>query len=264
MNKNLKKFISFFWNFIPYKQFFFNIFAYLFYKKGNCIFSQEGEDLILSRLFYIINDNHNIKDGFYIDIGAHHPYRYSNTYLFYKKGWHGINIDALPGSMKSFNRLRKRDINIECGVGKKTEVKKFFVFNDPAVNTFNEKLALERSNQYNRSLKITKIVDVPTLPLSEILNKYLPQTNGKRQKIDFLSIDGEGLDFDILQSNDWEAYRPTIIVIEAVRIGIGVGEQAISIEDLSSGPIVRYMNSLDYVFYCKTIYSVFFIDKSFL
>lgn len=211
------------------------------------------------RLFYIINDNHYIKDGFYVDIGAHHPYRYSNTYLLYKKGWHGINIDATPGSMKSFNRLRKRDINIECGIGIKTEVKKFFVFNDPAFNTFNEKLALERSNQYNRSLEITKIINILILPLTEVLTNNLPQTNGKRQKIDFLNIDIEGLDFDILQSNDWEAYRPIIVCIE-----MRVSEQAISIEDLLSDSMVRYMNSLDYVFYCKTIYSFFFIDKSFL
>lgn len=73
-------------------------------------YSQEGEDLLLSR---ILGDK---KDGFYVDVGAHHPFRFSNTYLLYKQGWRGINIDAMPGSMKLFNRFRPRDINIECGV----------------------------------------------------------------------------------------------------------------------------------------------------
>ena len=74
-------------------------------------YSQEGEDLLLRRIF------EHQKNGFYVDVGAHHPFRFSNTYLLYKCGWRGINIDAMPGSMRLFRRFRARDINIECGVG---------------------------------------------------------------------------------------------------------------------------------------------------
>ena len=56
------------------------------------------------------------KSGFYVDIGAYAPKQFSNTYSFYKKGWHGINIDAAPGSMKIFQRVRSRDINIEAAI----------------------------------------------------------------------------------------------------------------------------------------------------
>ena len=76
----------------------------------NDSYSQEGEDLIINRLI------DSKKNGFYIDIGAHHPFRFSNTYKFYKMGWNGINIDAMPGSMKLFREKRPRDINIECGI----------------------------------------------------------------------------------------------------------------------------------------------------
>jgi len=69
------------------------------------IYSQDGEDIILKEFFS------GKEKGFYVDIGAHHPLRLSNTYLFYKKGWSGINIDAMPGSMKIFNKKRRRDIN---------------------------------------------------------------------------------------------------------------------------------------------------------
>ena len=74
-------------------------------------YSQEGEDLLLRRIF------EHQKIGFYVDVGAHHPFRFSNTYLLYKRGWRGINIDAMPGSMRLFRKFRPRDTNIECGVG---------------------------------------------------------------------------------------------------------------------------------------------------
>src|SRR5829696_7661265 len=73
-------------------------------------YSQEGEDLILERIFL------EQKKGFYVDVGAHHPKRFSNTFLFYKLGWFGINIDAMPGSMSAFESARPRDINLEVAI----------------------------------------------------------------------------------------------------------------------------------------------------
>ncbi|MFT7246563.1 MAG: hypothetical protein ACI82A_003940, partial [Candidatus Azotimanducaceae bacterium] len=72
----------------------------------NRSWSQEGEDQILRRIF------EQQSTGFYVDVGAHHPKRFSNTFLFYKLGWQGINIDAMPGSMALFNRERSRDLNL--------------------------------------------------------------------------------------------------------------------------------------------------------
>ena len=77
---------------------------------SNISYSLQGEDMVLKELFADKNQ------GFYVDVGAHHPFRFSNTYLFYKKGWRGINIDAMPRSMELFDKFRPRDINIECGV----------------------------------------------------------------------------------------------------------------------------------------------------
>ena len=73
-------------------------------------YSQEGEDMILKRFF------EGKQRGFYVDVGSHHPKRFSNTYFFYKTGWRGINIDPMPGSMKLFDKIRTRDINLECGI----------------------------------------------------------------------------------------------------------------------------------------------------
>jgi hypothetical protein len=66
-------------------------------------------------------------DGFYIDIGAHHPKRFSMTQIFYKKGWSGINIDAMPGSMKEFYRTRVRDVNLEIAISKEEGELTFYV-----------------------------------------------------------------------------------------------------------------------------------------
>jgi hypothetical protein len=98
-------------------------------------FSQEGEDRLLDRYFG------NRPTGFYIDVGAHHPHRFSNTYLFYMRGWRGINIDAMPDSMKPFRSMRPRDINLEIGVGRTDSVAKFHIFSEPAFNTFDGDLA---------------------------------------------------------------------------------------------------------------------------
>src|SRR5581483_8094739 len=86
------------------------------------VYSQEGEDLLLARLF------DGQKKGFYVDVGAHHPFRFSNTYLLYLNGWRGINIDAMPGSMAAFRKLRPRDINIECMVSQDPRPLRFFQY----------------------------------------------------------------------------------------------------------------------------------------
>ena len=84
-------------------------------------YSQEGEDMILRRLF-------ERKDkGVYIDVGAHHPKKFSNTYYFYKKGWSGINLDAMPGSMLRFDKVRPRDLNIETAISDTKETLKYFI-----------------------------------------------------------------------------------------------------------------------------------------
>lgn len=101
-----------------------------FFQYGRNSYSQEGEDLILNRLFA------NKDKGFYIDIGAHHPYRFSNTYLFYLNGWTGINIDAMPGSMTPFKSKRPKDINLEVPILDKEGIMTYYQFNEPALNGF--------------------------------------------------------------------------------------------------------------------------------
>lgn len=172
-------------------------------------FSQEGEDLVLNRLFdYVFGQD----QGFYVDVGAHHPQRFSNTYFFYLKGWRGINIDAMPGSMKCFDKLRPYDINIEAAISNQIEHLTYYIFNEPALNSFSETLSISRDNDSNyfSEYHIVNKKQIKTQKLSKILDEHLPQG----QNIDFLNIDVEGLDYQVLLSNDWSRYKPKIILIE--------------------------------------------------
>lgn len=166
------------------------------------IYAQDGEDIILKE--YLSGK----ENGFYVDIGAHHPMRFSNTHLFYKKGWKGINIDAMPGSMKLFNKIRKRDVNLEIGISEKEDISTYYMFNEPGLNGFSKELSIERDSDKN--YKIIGKKEIKTFPLSIILDKYLQ----KNQKIDFMNIDVEGLDLQVLKSNNWDKYKPEFVLVE--------------------------------------------------
>jgi FkbM family methyltransferase len=172
------------------------------YDYHNLSFSQEGEDLILKRMF------EKQENGFYVDIGAHHPQRFSNTYYCYLKGWRGINIDAMPDSMKPFREIRPEDINIEAAISDSSEVLTFYIFNEPALNGFSKEISTSRDTISRYQITDTK--QIRTKTLSEVLDEHLPQDT----KIDFLSIDVEGLDYQVLLSNDWSKYRPKVILVE--------------------------------------------------
>jgi len=203
-------------------------------------YSQEGEDMILRRIF------EKQKTGFYIDIGAHHPKRFSNTYYFYKKEWRGINIDAMPGSMKLFRKMRPRDMNLEIAISNKKQELIYYIFNEAALNTFSKSSAKKRDGK--GKYKVCKEIKIKTLTLEEVLNNYL----SKNIEIDFLSIDVEGLDFQVLKSNNWYKYKPKVILIEALDF---------SFNNLKNSNICNFLIDKDYQLLAKTFNTLIFINK---
>jgi len=203
-------------------------------------YSQEGEDIILSRIF------EGQREGFYVDVGAHHPKRFSNTYIFYKRGWRGINIEPSPGSMRLFNKSRPRDINLECGVSDVAGELIYYIFDDTALNTFSEELA-NRNMQMGRRLikKITVIV----YTLADILSRHIKND----KKIDFINIDVESLDLRALQSNDWDRFRPKIILVESHNFVLS---------DPQKSKIYNYLSLLDYSLFAKTYNTLIFIERT--
>jgi len=180
----------------------------IFGKYSVLSYSQEGEDLILQELFM------HQQNGFFVDIGAHHPQRFSNTYLLYLKGWRGINIDAMPGSMNSFKKIRPKDINLEYAVSDIEEELTYYVFNEPALNGFSKELKEERDG--SKGYKVISEKLIKTRTLEWILDNYLPAG----QVIDLLTIDVEGLDMKVLLSNNWLTYKPIYLIIEDLNFDI--------------------------------------------
>lgn len=167
-------------------------------------YSQTGEDIVLNRIFS------KKKTGFYVDVGAYHPFHYSNTHLLYKQGWCGINIDPNPKSVKLFNRYRKRDTNICKGVSPREEVLPYYVFNHQSCNTFSEQ---QKNEMLHASyIKLIKTLPIQCSPLNRVLKTHLPSA----QQIDVLNVDVEGHDLEVLQSNDWEKTIPFVIVVEDI------------------------------------------------
>lgn len=203
-------------------------------------YSQEGEDMILRRMF------ETRKRGFYVDVGAHHPKRFSNTYAFYKRGWTGINVDATPGSMEAFRRFRPRDINVESAVAREAGALTFFQFNEPALNTFDSTLAAARQGG---DFHLIARVPIQARTLADLLAAHLPVG----RTIDFLTIDVEGLDLDVLQSNDWARFRPRCVLAECLRS---------SLHEISSDPVFVFLTAQGYELYAKAVQTVIFRDAA--
>lgn len=217
-------------------------------RRGIASFGQEGEDRVLASLLFKLHGGHLPATGFYIDIGAHDPFRFSNTYAFYTLGWSGLNIDAAPGSMRDFDRFRPRDINVEVGIGRAQATAIFHVFDEPALSTFDATLARERAVAPRR---VIAEVPVAIAPAAAIFGRYL----APGQRIDFLTIDVEGLDLEVLASNDWRTFRPMIVAVEIY---------GRSVADAAADEVALFLGSHDYLFYSKTVNTGFFVDAAIL
>jgi len=167
-----------------------------FFKKSYSCF---GEDLVVARFFK------NKANGFFVDVGCYHPFKGNNTYLLYKKGWSGLNIDPSEASIEFFKFLRSRDINVCKAVSCKQGISKFYYQKELSfLSTLKKQVAKLRFQG------IIKERNVETDTLDNILNKS--KYNSK--KIDFLNIDTEGNDYEVIQSLNFRIYSPKLICVE--------------------------------------------------
>ena len=163
-------------------------------------YSQWGEDIFINSFFK------DIDNGIYLDIGCFHPYMYSNTCLLYKKGWNGINVDINQTAIDLFNIVRPKDTNIcAAASNKKRELKVYF--DDPfsPVNTVDKKFY----ENLEISFKNKKIFTIQSKTIQEIFD-----ISKIKDEIDFINIDAEGLDFEILQQINFSKYKVNLLSIE--------------------------------------------------
>ncbi|TAN34185.1 FkbM family methyltransferase [Patescibacteria group bacterium] len=165
----------------------------LFGFKNKFSYSQLNEDNVIDWL------TGYKEKGTYIDIGAYHPDKISNTKLFYERGWRGINIEPSPIGYKLFCEKRLEDINLNCAVGE-GEVEYFGDENESSGATCVKELAAARGITKSRKIKLK--------PLREIFAENNLRT------VDFMTIDVENFEEAVLKSNDWSRYQAAVICLE--------------------------------------------------
>lgn len=195
-------------------------------------YSQFGEDLVLDALLG------SKEKGFYIDVGANSPRRLNNTYRFYLRGWRGINIEPQPALYREFAGLRTNDINLNIGIAETPGALHFYELEANTLSTFDREAAMKNARRFKSSVRAE--YDIPVYPLQTVLQVHLPPET----EIDFLSIDTEGYDLRVLQSNDWKVYRPAAIVIET-------GERKIEIDQFlrKVGYSLIYLNGTNSIYF---------------
>ena len=174
--------------------------------------SQEGEDLLLAQELPEL--------GRYVDVGAHDPYRYSNTKLLYDKGWRGLNIDITHDFLERFAKHRPEDVNVLALVGS-TGSRTLYRFEEEALNTLSQERA-ETLQDDGWILQSKETVNVQ--PLEEILTDC-----GLPHRIDLLAVDAEGSDLEVLKSLDWKSWHVERVLVELAVPAYRVAENPIAI-----------------------------------
>ena len=157
------------------------------------------EDVYIQRLFP------GKQDGFYIDVGAAHPTEGSVTRHFYNLGWHGINIEPQDGYFQALQAERPRDLNLQVAVGAQEEDRTFFDLGGKGGST------LDASNADRGSALGFKVSSrtVHMTTLARVCQAHAPGP------IDFIKIDVEGWERDVILGADWRHFRPLLVVAEA-------------------------------------------------
>ena len=170
---------------------------------GGVTYAQHGDDIVIRAVF----DSLGIDNPSYLDIGAHHPTNISNTKLFYDAGSRGINVEANPYLFQQFLIERPEDVNLNFGVGKQSGFLEFFMIDEySGRDSFDYDTVMDFIIE-NPEFKIHEIRELPVMTVSQVLiNKTIP---------DFLTIDVEGKDFEILSSIDYQRYPFKLICVEA-------------------------------------------------
>ena len=181
-----------------------NIFKKVYYSKyKKDSYAISNVDLVIDRIFS------KFKKGIYVDIGCNHPIKYNNTYLLFKRGWNGINIDSDEKSIKEFNKLRKEDYNVNTLISSsKKKINYYFYHERSALNTVDKKLVNSRKKKPKKILKLE----------TSTLENVLENSPYKNKKINLLSIDIENHEYEALKEFNFNKYKIDMIVTECLNL----------------------------------------------
>ena len=195
-------------------------------------YSYGGIDSVVNDIFK------DQKNGFYVDVGAQHPIKNNNTYLLHKKGWEGINIDLDQKNINLFNVSRKNDCNIFAAISSLEKDANLYYYHEGSpINTLSKEIA----DRQKAIIKETRTIRTKTL------TSILENTKFKNKEIDFLSIDVEGVELEVLQGLDLNIYKPKIIVVELLDLDSKKLEiKNLNINNVINSEIYKYMEKNNY------------------
>lgn len=214
-------------------------------RNGKVSFSQCGEDLIID---FICKNLLKIERPTFLDIGANDPIQFNNTFRFYRDGSRGINIDPNKESIRLFNKKRETDINLNCGIGIVKGVRKFYIFNNSMLNTFSEEVA-----KIQGGVIATEEVQIETV--ANILVKH-----NRSRFPDFLSLDTEGMDREILDSIfllGRSVGLPKVICVETIK---KLGDNHWQKDQ----ELMEYLKSVGYLHHSDTFINSIFVHPQYL
>ena len=203
-----------------------NLIKKIYYEKyTKKSYSISNVDLIINRMFSKKNN------GIFIDLGCNHPIKFNNTYLLYKRGWRGINIDLDKKSIEEFNKIRNKDYNLQSLISSEPDEEKeiYYYHSRSAINTVSEELIKYRKTDKNK-IKVIK-------QKTETLENVIEGSPFKNNSIDFLSIDIENHEYEALKNFNFNKYKIQVIVTE--------------IHDLNQDKLEIYNQSLEFVLNSK-------------
>jgi len=164
-------------------------------------YAQNAEDVVLARAF------RGRAEGFFVDVGANDPTHDSVTRHFSDLGWIGVNIEPQVSCFQALGRERPQDTNLNVGVSSRPGRLTFYSVPDAqAMSTFSpEHAALVRSLGYH-----TQETEIEVRTLDDIF-----ATEVADRVVDFLKVDVEGLEDEVLAEFDWSRFRPRVVVVES-------------------------------------------------
>ncbi len=203
----------------------------IIHKRYRVSFSKSGEDLQVYKLL-------RGSKGMYLDIGCFEPITFSNTYFFYLRNWSGLVVDPNPRLKEMFQKVRPKDIFINKGISSSAGVLKYYQLPRKlsSMNTFNYEF-LEKNGLVNQ---IENEIEIPLTTICQLSEEF-----DLSNKIDFMDVDVEGLDLEVLSSNNWERLRPKIVMVETDS----------SIETDIVGDIYNFLKERDYFLISKMVQS---------
>jgi FkbM family methyltransferase len=207
-------------------------------------YSQAGEDRILAFLF----DTMGIKNISYLDIGANHPEICNNTYLFYRRRSKGILIEPDPAFNKVLQKARPNDKIIQAAISdKETGEADFYIFNEPSLNTLSKEEADLRQQSGKYHIKETQKIQL--LTIEKIIADHMNDTSPH-----LISLDVEGVDYDVLNAFDFVKYPVPVWVIETCEYSENHIKPKIS-------SIIELMKTKSYFIYADTYINTIFVNK---